>query len=301
MKKTAYWVVSILVPLVTLVLIASSASAAQPCGQVNVGHGEQARVATVGVDCETGLRVTSGAYEAIEHAQAEHAHGPGSGFHEVEGFGCEAVLAETELMCNRKREWIFASTQATDHPAQWIPPSQEKERISIFGAAEEANASFVEGSERCEDDPTFGRIVVKSGRHKQVLKTPDICESGGWESFGGVPGLDTSTNGIHCAHCAGSNVSIKLDQEEDVRTTQYHVIATTKGKRVSDWITVRVKTTYKFPTEERIYEGTDAFVNFCIDKGQEIRSHNGRLFCWRIDGPVRSVTRSYFKFHHNHW
>ena len=32
---------------------------------------------------------------------------------------------------------------------------------------------------------------------------------------------------------------------------------------------------------ERIYEGTDAFVNYCIDKGREIRSANGRLFCVR--------------------
>ena len=31
----------------------------------------------------------------------------------------------------------------------------------------------------------------------------------------------------------------------------------------------------------RIYRGTDAFVNYCIDEGKQIRSSNGRLYCVR--------------------
>ena len=29
-----------------------------------------------------------------------------------------------------------------------------------------------------------------------------------------------------------------------------------------------------------IYEGSDAFVNYCIDSGQKIESSGGKLYCW---------------------
>lgn len=31
----------------------------------------------------------------------------------------------------------------------------------------------------------------------------------------------------------------------------------------------------------RVYEGTDAFINYCVNHNEAIRSHHGRLYCWR--------------------
>jgi hypothetical protein len=42
----------------------------------------------------------------------------------VEGFLCSAVLAETEVTCRHHKEWIFASTQPTDHPGEWHVPHE---------------------------------------------------------------------------------------------------------------------------------------------------------------------------------
>lgn len=104
-----------------LLLAPPSASAAQPCGREKVGPEEYARVATVRVDCETGLRVASAVYEEIR------AH-EGQIHYLVEGFRCSAVLAETEVTCRRRQGWIFASTQPTDHPGEWHPPHETHRR-----------------------------------------------------------------------------------------------------------------------------------------------------------------------------
>lgn len=102
-----------------LFLAPGSASAAHPCHSIQVGpESKTARVGTVRVGCELGREVAVTVYGEIEE------RGPRAGTPKFDalGFSCQAVLAETELSCQRGRQWIFASTQLTDHPSEWNPP-----------------------------------------------------------------------------------------------------------------------------------------------------------------------------------
>jgi len=107
------------VSIVVICLAPSSAFAAHPCHSIRVGlESTTARVATVRVSCDLGREIATEVYGEVEdrgtRAGTPHFH--------VNGFECQAVLAETELSCQRGRQWIFASTQITDHPNQWKPP-----------------------------------------------------------------------------------------------------------------------------------------------------------------------------------
>lgn len=96
-------------------LAASPANAAHPCGTVQVGQERPARVATVGVSCKTGREVALVVYEQINEGTHDI-------HYKVDHFSCSAVLAETEVSCRHHNEWIFASTQPTDHPGEWHVP-----------------------------------------------------------------------------------------------------------------------------------------------------------------------------------
>lgn len=144
----------------------------------------------------------------------------------------------------------------------------------------------------CERSPSFGRVVIRNGGHKLVLKTSDICEKGSWHSSGNAPGVQASAFVIDSL-LTGSGVGVSIDKTKSV-SARYRVIVRTRSSRATGRIAVRVDRT-QHVIEERIYEGTDAFVNYCIDQGQEIRSHDGRLFCWRV-GAWETVESS-FAFH----
>jgi hypothetical protein len=92
-----------------------TAGAARPCGTIAVPGQRPARVATVHVGCPEGIEVAAIAYGEI--AKGRH-----STHYRVELFRCSAVLAETEVSCQRGDEWVLASTQATDHPSEWHIP-----------------------------------------------------------------------------------------------------------------------------------------------------------------------------------
>jgi len=144
----------------------------------------------------------------------------------------------------------------------------------------------------CERAPSFGRVVIRNGGHKFVLETGDICERGSWRSSGNAPGVQASAFVIDSL-LTGSGVGISIDKARSV-SARYRVIVRTRSSRATGRIQVHVKRT-QHVVEERIYEGTDAFVNYCIDRGQEIRSLDGRLFCWRL-GASETVESS-FAFH----
>jgi hypothetical protein len=100
---------------------ASPAAAAHPCGTIEVANERPARVATVRVSCQTGREVALAVYEQI--AEGKHRTE-----YKAERFTCQAVLAETEVSCRHHDEWIFASTQPTDHPGEWHVPHKTKRR-----------------------------------------------------------------------------------------------------------------------------------------------------------------------------
>ena len=141
----------------------------------------------------------------------------------------------------------------------------------------------------CERTPSFGRVVIRNGWHKLMLETSDICEKGSWRSSGNAPGVQASAFVIDSL-LTGSGVGMSIDKRKSV-SARYRVIVRTRNGRATGHIAVRVKRT-QHVVEERIYEGADAFVNYCIDQGQEIRSHDGRLFCWRV-GAWETVKSSF--------
>jgi hypothetical protein len=105
--------------IVVLCLAPASASAAHPCHSIRVGpESTTARVATVRVSCDLGREIAAEVYGEVE----DRGNRAGTPQFHAKGFECQAVLAETELSCQRGRQWIFASTQITDHPTQWKPP-----------------------------------------------------------------------------------------------------------------------------------------------------------------------------------
>jgi hypothetical protein len=110
------------------------AAAAHPCRPISVGaESVTARVGTVRVSCPIGREVATEAYLKIE----ERGPRPGNQNFEVQGFRCQAVLAETELSCRAgPRRWVFASTQSTDHPSEWNPPPMPSRECGGIARAE---------------------------------------------------------------------------------------------------------------------------------------------------------------------
>jgi hypothetical protein len=97
----------------------SPANAAHPCGTIDVPGPRPARVATVSVGCREGKEIALAVYRLI--AEENHLT-----HYRVDRFRCAAVLAETQVSCQHHKEWVFASTQPTDHPADWHVPHQAK-------------------------------------------------------------------------------------------------------------------------------------------------------------------------------
>lgn len=99
----------------------------------------------------------------------------------------------------------------------------------------------------------------------------------------GIPGFGVYAWTWRTKTYAGSRINI--ESNGDNATQRYRIVARTGPRRETGWLTIHRE---RFWHYERIYEGTDAFVNFCIDREQEIRSHDGHLYCTRespITGP----------------
>jgi|GEM_PF-5343141 len=167
--------------------------------------------------------------------------------------------------------------------------------ITFNAGSESVSIDLTESSATCDHRNTPGRVVIKDSKHKLVLTTSDICEPGTWRSSGRVPGLHVRAAMINTL-LTGSVVVAAIGEERV--DTQYHVIVKAGHKRATGWISVRVHRV-QHVIEKRIYEGTDAFVNYCIDRNQEIRSHNGRLFCWLV--KAWETVEWSFHFHRKHW
>lgn len=150
--------VSAAVGLSLLWLGPGSAFAAHPCHSIQVAGGSTtAKVGTVRVSCTLGRDVAAEVYAEIEERGSES----GTPRIDVGGFACEAVLAETELSCRKGRRWIFASTQATDHPRQWKPPPPPPRRCGGIARAEGFEILAATPRTTCH----FARAAAKKVRH----------------------------------------------------------------------------------------------------------------------------------------
>lgn len=157
--------------------------------------------------------------------------------------------------------------------------------VRLHGVPQGLSAVFREGAQRCERVAEPGRLAIWDEGHKLVIASSDIC-SELWRREGHIPGFVAQ---IATLREEGAVVSIVSNG--DNATAGYRVVAQAAGRRATGWLVIDRQ---RFWHYERIYEGTDAFVNFCIDRNREIRSHDGRLYCTR-ESPVTGP--SFIEFH----
>ncbi len=147
-----------------------------------------------------------------------------------------------------------------------------------------------ESSTDCWSRRTPATLRLWNGRDHLRLHTSSLCR-GPWRGHGHAPGVRRIRPRMWSdPHHIGATVLL-LTNYQTIRR-EYHFELNVPGRRMHGWVTVH----HQAAGEERIYEGSDSFVNFCIDHNQEIRSANGRLYCARIVGE-----HGFLKLHPHRW
>lgn len=121
--------------------------------------------------------------------------------------------------------------------------------------------------------------VTGHGAHL-TARTDDAC-SGHWTRQGRIPGVSTgwtasSARGTFSFGPNGSNES-------------YDVTVRVNGHVVSRG---SLNAVYFVVPSKRIWEGTDAFVNYCIDGNHTVYSLNNNLYCWDPGSTLAYVNLS---------
>jgi hypothetical protein len=141
---------AVLAAVVSMLAIGpGGASAATPCHSIEV-EGVKARVAVAGVSCEVGREVAAGYYSRVlaeDHPDGRTAEG--WIYFEVDGFRCTTGLGGSQAFCSRHDEWVYASSQPEDHPANFDAPAPSSSSCGdvhahrITGKEVEAGPGFV--------------------------------------------------------------------------------------------------------------------------------------------------------------
>jgi hypothetical protein len=170
------------------------------------------------------------------------------------------------------------------------PTGKEAPRVQMHGEADGFAVVFRESTQGCEGPRNWGRILVWNQTHRLVVTTGDICSERAWHRAGHLPGGFSP----HVSFLPGEGAIVNIVANGDNATAGYGVIARTKDDRATGTLIIHRE---RFWHYERIYEGADAFVNFCIDRSREIRSSGGRLYCVR-ESPVRGPNLVRFRLVH---
>jgi hypothetical protein len=120
--------------------------------------------------------------------------------------------------------------------------------------------------------------VTGHGAHMRA-KTADAC-SGHWTRRGSIPGVSIGWS----ANSRGEFVFAPSGSNES-----YQVTVRVKGhvaKRGS------LNAVYFVVPSKRIWEGTDAFVNYCIDGNHTVYSLHHKLYCWDLGSTLAYVNLS---------
>jgi hypothetical protein len=124
-------------------------------------------------------------------------------------------------------------------------------------------------------------VTVRLGGQTVRLRLNDQCRHT-WERTGpkNPRGWQAETD--------GRSVYIGLTRSRMERRTFVYSIAAADGSSLQRGH-IRAQTDYQ--GGHTVYEGTDAFVNYCIDRAKDIRSQGGRLYCW-----YEGYTKRYYDF-----
>jgi hypothetical protein len=131
--------------------------------------------------------------------------------------------------------------------------------------------------------PTGVTITITAKRVHATISTRDAC-GGSWVRRGQILGVtvgrESSRNGS------------AVDFQPRSGYHEYRVQVRVQGKRsVQRWLSAD----YSHSPPTRIYQGSDEFVNYCIDQSQTIYSLHGRLYCWSQGGLFLDAI--YLKLH----
>lgn len=107
--------------------------------------------------------------------------------------------------------------------------------------------------------------VSVSGHHANLRAASVNPCSGGWQRAGRIPGVSFGTNQGHVTfRPSGAN-------------EKFRVTVRVRGQIVKrGWLSA----VWSIDPGEKIWDGTDEFVNDCIDSSKTLYSQNGRLYCW---------------------
>jgi hypothetical protein len=145
---------------------------------------------------------------------------------------------------------------------------------------------FKRGSfDNCSRDRrTWAKITIKSEHRKLRFTNRNICTQD-WRTQGakGFKGLKISQGTVQPeTKFTGTGIGIFADGHNINK--RFRIVVRTRDRKATGILKFRVWTERHWPREEKIWEGSDAFVNYCINKGKEIRSSGGRLYCVRLVG-----------------
>jgi len=122
-------------------------------------------------------------------------------------------------------------------------------------------------------------IEVRGKGADSVLRSKDVCLPGSWKVHGRTSGVSTGTG----VDGSGSTVTFNLVAHIN---RQYQMVVRVGGRVVKY---VLMTTVYQNTPAMRVYQGTDAFVNYCIDQSHTIYSYNHQLFCWRPGSTTQYI------------
>lgn len=122
------------IAVASLIVLSSPASAAMPC-QAITQEGEKVKIGVVRVPCAEARKHITEFYERWE---------PKRGYYpvKVEGFECRAASAGTDVACQRRDQWVFATSRPYADVTDFHPPRAATYRtcggssgkFEIFGA-----------------------------------------------------------------------------------------------------------------------------------------------------------------------
>lgn len=118
--------------------------------------------------------------------------------------------------------------------------------------------------------PTPVQITVRGSGAASTLSTPDECWPGTWRVRGHTPSVSTTRS----LTASGSIVEF---HSAGHRNRTYQVTVRVAGRVVRRG---RLENYYDSVPPTRVFEGTDQFVNYCIDQSKTVYSYHLRLFCW---------------------
>jgi hypothetical protein len=122
-------------------------------------------------------------------------------------------------------------------------------------------------------------VDVRGSGADSELRSKDVCRLGSWRVSGRTPGVSTRTG----VDDSGSTVTFRLVGHIN---RGYQMVVRVGGRVVKY---VLMATVYQHTPTTRVYQGTDAFVNYCIDQSHTIYSYNHVLFCRRPGSTTQYI------------